>query len=416
VTNFLHDRLRIERDGGVMPNMHRPLRIVVPIHSLEPGGVERVALGLAAEWDRAGHHVTVVLGRAGSPHLVSAPDLRYWQIPTRRSTAPYETAWMIHCLTHYLVENRADILFCPGNTYSIVGAAMRVILGQSCPPIVLKVSNALDRRDMGPLMRAAYATWLRIHGSVFDRLVALSAPMQREIVRTTRAYPEQLAVISNPILTRERLHALGQLPPHAPSPFRTRYLSAGRLTRQKNFPLLLRAFARGARREDTLVIAGEGPERPALERLISHLGIKDRVSLPGHLPMIDGELAKADAFVLSSDYEGLPGVVVEAMAAGLPVIATESSICMAELLDYGRQGLLVPPGDEQALARAIHDVDRFDFNSARSRAIASRFIIDSAAQEYVVMMANLRTQSEAARRERLDLSTLVTSRPWQRSL
>lgn len=394
--------------------MQGSLRIAVPIHSLEPGGVERVALGLASEWDRAGHKVTIVLGRPGSANLCSAPPLDYWQISTRLSTASWETPWMVHCLYSYLVENRIDVLFCPGNTYAVVAAAMKLLLGEHAPPMVLKVSNALRRPDMPPLMRRGYDTWLRVQGGLFDRLIALSEPMQREIRETTLAQPGQVALIANPVLPRKRLRQLAQVERRPASVWGTRYLTAGRLVPQKNYPMLLRAFARAARPADTLTIAGEGPERGALEALAAQLGITGQLRLPGHVASIDPLLAEADAFVLSSDYEGLPGVVVEALAAGLPVLATDCCVSMPCLLDHGRTGLLVPAGDELSFAEGLAAIRQFSTDPRRARQIAAAYELEGAAARYIEVMTDVVRQRERDRRRKLAVSCLSPQPPRHR--
>ena len=381
--------------------MQGPLRITIPIHSLDPGGVERVALGLASEWDRAGHQVTIVLGRSASANLCSAPPLNYWQIPTRLPTASWETPWMIHCLLSYLLDHRSDVLFFPGNTYAVVGAAIKLLLGDHAPPMVLKVSNALNRPDMSPIMRRGYASWLRIQGNVFDRLVGLSEPMQREICSTTLAACQRVPVIANPIITRKRLAHLARIEHGPGSVWKTHYLAAGRLVLQKNFAMLLRAFAHAARPHDILTIAGEGPERGPLEQLAAHLGIAQQVRFPGHLATIDPLLAQADVFVLSSDYEGLPGVVVEALAAGLPVLATDCCVSMPCLLDEGRTGLLVQRGDEQQFSRGLVRIRQFQPDRARARAIAATYEVEGAAHRYLEMMAELsRSHRRATERKR----------------
>lgn len=386
--------------------MTRSLRIAVPIHSLEPGGVERVAFGLASEWERAGHKVTIVLGRSGSANLCSAPPLDYWQIPTRLSTASWETPWMVHCLYSYLVENRVDVIFCPGNTYAVVAAAIKLLLGEHAPPMVLKVSNALHRPDMSQAMQRGYDAWLRVQGRLFDRLVGLSEPMQREIREMTRALPHQIATIANPVLNRKRLGQLARIERRPASVWGTRYLAAGRLVPQKNYPMLLRAFARTGRPADTLTIAGEGPERAALERLAGELGIAGQLSFTGHLASIDPLLREADAFILSSDYEGLPGVVVEALAAGLPILATDCCVSMACLLDSGRTGLLVKTGCEQSFADGLAAIRQFATDPHRARKIAAGYELENAAARYTEMMIDLIRQRERERRHKLALSCL----------
>ncbi|MCT2399558.1 glycosyltransferase [Novosphingobium mangrovi (ex Huang et al. 2023)] len=394
--------------------MQGPLRITIPIHSLDPGGVERVALGLAVEWQRAGHDVTVVLGRSGSPNLCTAPPLDYWRIPTRFPTASWETPWMVHCLFTYLLTHRSDVLFCPGNTYAVVAAAMKVLLGEHAPPMVLKVSNALNRPDMSPIMRRGYASWLRVQGKVFDRLVSLSEPMQREICEATRVSGDQVPVIANPVITRKRLQHLAKIERTSGSVWNTDYLAAGRLVPQKNFSLMLRAFARAARPHDTLTIAGDGPERGALEQLAGSLGIAEQVHFSGHLASIDPLLAEADAFVLSSDYEGLPGVVVEALAAGLPVLATDCCVSMPCLLDQGRTGLLVRRDDENAFAEGLVRIRQFKTDPKRARTIAATYEVEGAARRYLDMMTELSRSHRRETERRRDLSLLSPHTTRQR--
>ncbi|MDF2640049.1 MAG: glycosyl transferase family 1 [Novosphingobium lindaniclasticum] len=396
--------------------MKDALKIVIPIHSLDPGGVERVALGLAGHWQRAGHQVTIVLGRPGCDRLASAPPLDYWQIPSRLSTASWETPWMVYCLYSYLIEHRADVLFLPGNTYAVVGAAMKLLLGDHGPPMALKVSNTFHRPDMPALLRQGYGIWLRAQGRLFERLVGLSEPMAREIRQATGATSSRIDVIANPILPRSRLRALGKLDRRAPSIWGTRYLTAGRLVPQKNHAMLLRAFARAARPSDTLTIAGEGPGRSALEQLAAESGIADRVRLAGHVASIDPLLEQADAFVLSSDYEGLPGVVVEALAAGLPVLSTDCCASMRCLVEDGRTGLLVPRDDEAAFAEGLARIREFRGDAQHARTIAARYEVADAADRYIDMMMTLRRERESRRRHDRELSTWARHAPWRRSL
>lgn len=412
--------MRETRIDGVSGTMQSPLRIAVPIHSLEPGGVERVALGLAAQWRAAGHDVTIVLGRKGNAGyggagLCSAPALDYWSVPTRLSTASWETPWMIHTLYSFLMERRIDVLFCAGNTYAVVGAAMKLLLGSHTPAMVLKVSNALDRPDMAPPMRGAYDVWLRAQGSTFDALVALSEPMRREVRERMRAEAGQVQVIANPILTRRRLIQLGRIRHGAPSAWGMRYLAAGRLAPQKNFALMLRAFATASRAEDRLTIAGDGPERSRLQALCRQLGIADRVTFAGHVAAVDPLLEQADALLLSSDYEGLPGVVVEALAAGLPILATDCCVSMASLVEHERTGLLVPPRDAGAFAQGIVRLRDMRGDPDRARTVAARYELESAAARYVELMRDVGQRREQDRRRDLAISTLAPCRSLRRS-
>ena len=135
-------------------------------------------------------------------------------------------------------------------------------------------------------------------------------------------------------------------------------VSVGRLAKQKNFPLLFQAFQIVRQTVDArLIILGEGKERKALERLIHQLGIEDSVSLAGYSPNPWASMAKADLFVLASDEEPFGLVIVEAMACGLPVIATDAiGGGPKSILDHGKYGILVPTNDSHALSKAMTEI------------------------------------------------------------
>jgi glycosyltransferase involved in cell wall biosynthesis len=188
-----------------------------------------------------------------------------------------------------------------------------------------------------------------------DCVVGVSAGVAEDLVRDVGVDPSKVRVIYNPIVTPDLEESASAPVPHPwfedGSPV---FVAAGRLRPQKDFPTLLRAFARlqgshGAR----LVILGEGPERQSLEALTSELGIDGDVELPGATPNPYAYMARATAFVLSSRWEGLPTVLVEALRCGATVIATDCPSGSREILADGRYGTLVPVGDVAALAEAM---------------------------------------------------------------
>ncbi len=132
-------------------------------------------------------------------------------------------------------------------------------------------------------------------------------------------------------------------------------VAVGRLNEQKGFDVLIEAFAEiAAKAEDwQLLIYGDGPLRGALEAQIAGLGLAEQVKLMGTTDTPGAWVEGANLFVLSSRYEGFPNVLGEAMAAGLPIIATDCDFGPAEMIEHARSGLLVPPGDAAALARAM---------------------------------------------------------------
>lgn len=163
--------------------------------------------------------------------------------------------------------------------------------------------------------------------------------------------PERVWVIPNPAVAAEQVATSedrGSSAAHT-------VVSAGRLHHQKGFDLLLEAFALSARKHPTwsLLILGEGPERGTLRARASSLGISDRVEMPGVSHELGAALASADLFVLSSRWEGFPNVLLEAMAAGLPVVSFDCPSGPAEIITQDENGILVRPEDAGALAGAM---------------------------------------------------------------
>jgi glycosyltransferase involved in cell wall biosynthesis len=131
----------------------------------------------------------------------------------------------------------------------------------------------------------------------------------------------------------------------------------GRLVAQKDHDTLLRAFAvSGLAGRAHLLILGEGPLRPKLEALAAQLRITDDVCFAGAVPDVYPYLRRATGFVLSSRYEGLPLALVEALSAGLPIVAVDCLTGPAEILQGGRLGRLVSAGDTDGLAQAMKDM------------------------------------------------------------
>ncbi len=371
----------------------QPLRILTFLHSFEPGGVERVALRLHEAWRAQGHDARLVLGRTAGAMKREWPGLEYDVLgPEAIPSAAWETLWMIALLPRAIRRIRPDVLFCAGNSYTVVAVAMRLLLGKACPPIVAKISNDLTRSDLPAPARPLYRLWLRIQGRMLNRLVGMAPPMREEIGTLMRAEDARIAVIDDPSLAEadiQRLAAAREAAKAAPRAPGRRFLAIGRLAAQKNFALLIDAFARMAGPDDRLAIIGEGSARRALEAQIARLGLSGKVRMPGHVSPLDAELAAADALVLSSEYEGVPAVVAEALAAGLPVVSTRCSVSMEDMLGGGRFGLLVPVGDASALAQAMEDIAKLKFDEAVARDQSRRFTVEIASHGYLALMEGL---------------------------
>ena len=167
-------------------------------------------------------------------------------------------------------------------------------------------------------------------------------------------------------------------------------LSAGRLARVKDFPSLLRAFRRVSRnRQVRLIILGEGNWRKRLEKMIRKMDMETIVSLPGWVSNPYAFMSRASMFVLSSKFEGLGNVLIEALACGCPCVSTNCPAGPAEILDNGRFGPLVPVGNDSALAEAMERVLDSPPDKDALLARAQEFSFDASVELYERMIVNL---------------------------
>ncbi len=316
--------------------------ITLLIADLGPGGAQRVLTWLANRWSASGRVVelwTLDDGRA-PPHHPLDDRVRLRSLGLARASsgtldAALAIARRIGALRTALATGRPDPVVSFVDTTNVVAAIAAAAAGR---PIV--VSERID-----PHEHRIGRAWTAVRPWAY-RLA------DRIVVQTDRA-----RAYFGPALAARTVRIPNPVPARATTiaPGGDGVVAMGRLDRQKGFDLLLEAFARAAasRPGIRLTIWGEGPERPALEALRDRLGLRDAVRLPGVTRDPEGAIREADAFVLSSRYEGFPNVLCEALAAGVPAIAFDCPAGPSEILDGGRAGVLVPAGDVDALAAAV---------------------------------------------------------------
>ena len=242
---------------------------------------------------------------------------------------------------------RPDLLFCPGNRYTGVTALARLRLGRAAPPIVGKVSNALVRPELSQGAAWRYRRWLRLHPRFLTHAVAMTPAMAAEAMAEMGMSPERVSVIANP--------PARTIPGAAPVALpEGRYLiGVGRLEPQKRWDRLLTALPQLADKQVKLLLLGEGGARGTLEAQVAALGLGDRVTMPGHAGDPLPALRSAAVAVLTSDYEGVPGVLREALSVGTPVVSTESSVAVREIVHAPELGTVVEREDGAALVGAL---------------------------------------------------------------
>jgi glycosyltransferase involved in cell wall biosynthesis len=287
-------------------------------------------------------------------------------------------------LERYLAERAPTALLAAGHRANLLAARQ----SGGDVRILLSVHNALTPglQRLNPLRRWGRLRALRRWYPQAKGIICVSQGVADELRELVPAAKDRIHTRYNPIPTADAICDT-ELHPWLVKPEQPVILGAGRLTRQKGFEALIRAFAQVEHRPlPRLLILGEGPERPHLLQLAGQLGIAERVALPGFVPNPRTQMAAASVFVLSSHWEGFGNVLVEAMAAGTPVLSTDCPSGPQEILANGHFGPLVPVADVEAMALAIQQMLIKPTPAATLRARAADFAPERIAAQYLALL------------------------------
>ncbi|HEY8363833.1 MAG TPA: glycosyltransferase, partial [Tissierellaceae bacterium] len=229
-----------------------------------------------------------------------------------------------------------------------------------------------------------------------DAVIAVSEGVAKDLTQIIGLPAEKVKVIYNPVITPEIFKKAEEPIKHpwfAPGELPV-ILGVGRLTKQKDFITLIRAFDI-VRKEypSRLVILGEGEERPELEALVQELDLEQYVNMPGFVENPFSYMKKAAVFVLSSRWEGLPNVLIQALALGIPVVSTACPSGPTEILEKGKLGRLVPVGNEVIMAKAILEElkkqNKSGLNECVQNNIFKRFHINKITESYLTLIQGM---------------------------
>ena len=328
-----------------------PIAFYVP--SLTVGGAERVTVTVANGLADRGYAVDLLVPYyEGSFVEEVSDDVTVFDLETPRVPGVGVGA-SVPRLVSYLRRRSPAVVFSQ-MTYTSSVCLLAHWLAGSDAVVVPVVHNTLGI-DESPKDRVA--RWLgALAGRRADRFAAVSEGAAESVVDRLHVDAEEVSVLHNPIPVSEVRERSRQPVDHpwVASDEHDVVLGVGRLDSQKDFPTFLRAFRRVHERrpETRAVIVGRGPERETLETLAGELGTEEVVSFAGYVDNPYGYMAGADVLTMSSVHEGLPTVLIEALACGCPVVSTDCPSGPRTILDDGRYGPLVPVGDERALADA----------------------------------------------------------------
>jgi len=376
------------------------MRIGLFFSGLAGGGTQRRMLLLAHGLLARGHAVTIAVGSAAGPFRAELPaGARLVELGGAGRRLPllrrHRGLWVplaLPALTAWLRAAPLDVLLASSTPANLVAALARARAATGLPlALVLNLPPSAVAARLGPLRRPLLALLRRAYGSA-DGLIAISAGVAADAARTLGLDRDRIAVVANPV-DAARIARAAALPPVHPwlAPGAPPVLLAvGKLQPQKDYPTLLRAFA-GLRqqRPARLVVLGEGPGRASLERLAGELGIAADLAFLGFVAEPFGWMARAAVVVSSSRFEGFSNVLVEALAAGATIVATDCPHGPRDVLADGACGRLVPVGDPPALARALVAALDDPADPARQRARARAFSPDAALDGYLAVLRRL---------------------------
>lgn len=394
-----------------------PARLAVFMPSLTGGGAERILLQVASGIAARGYEVDLLLSRVKGSHDAQIPpglepvrlarcsDLRgramaaaaagkAWPGLLKPVILPAKSSWALRylpALAAYLAERRPVAMLSANSWPNLVAIWARRVAAVETRIVVServhlseRVSQLNDKwrwRHLPDLIHANYPEAAAI--------IAVSQGVADDLMRAADLAPGSAVAVPNPVVTAELL-AQAEEPnsdPWLAAGEPPLVLAVGRLHPQKDFPTLIRAFARArAVRPLRLVILGEGAERGRLERLCAELGVAGDVRLPGFAANPFSYMSRSAVFALSSAYEGLPGVLIQALACGCPSVSTDCPSGPAEILENGRLGALVPVGDDRALADAILHTLQSPADRALLRNKGLDFAADPAIERYLSIM------------------------------
>ena len=353
------------------------------IPTMHGGGAERVVINLLEGKTAHNLPLELVLASAEGPYLDKIPDsVRLIDLKAGRVFTS------ILPLVKYLRTHKPKVLISHMGHANVIALIANYLSGTNTPIIVVEHNtfSAATPKNRRAKLVAPMMKWLYPYA---DSVVTVSQAAAHDLEQGLGLPANSVQTIYNPIVS-DRLTVQAQQKPDHPwlqpnSP--PVAIAVGRLTEQKDFTTLIKAFAVVRQSQDArLIILGEGELRPQLEALIKELNLTDTVALPGFVTNPYAYLKAAQAFILSSRWEGLPTVLVEAMACGTPVIATDCPSGPREILAGGKYGSLVPVGDDCALAEAIKQIFTQSLTAETLQKRSQEFSIENSVAQYLQLI------------------------------
>ncbi|RDY27391.1 glycosyltransferase [Romboutsia weinsteinii] len=363
-------------------------KIALFIPTLEIGGAEKVMINLAKGFSELGYDIDIILVKAKGDYLKQVPkSVNIVDLNSKSAMASISslTTYLVNAKPYALISaiENCNVAALIAKKRAKVDTKVIVTIHTTLSRILEDVKNIKVKLNM-ILQKKLYKR--------ADKIVAVANNTAEDAAKVLGILRDDIDVIYNPIINDELINKSKE---NVSGKFFNQegvknLLAVGRLNEAKGFDTLIKGFnlLLKQRTDVRLTILGEGEKRPELEQIIDELGINDYVDMPGFCENPYAYMSKCSIFVLSSKWEGLSNVIIEAMSCGARIISTDCKSGPKEILDNGRYGKLVPVGDEQEICKGIIEVLNNDIIFEDYNNHLDKFKFDKIINEYIELIYN----------------------------
>lgn len=368
--------------------MKKQNEITIVLENLAGGGAERCLVNLMNYLAEKGWIINLILVKQEGAFLKQLSNrVRIHDLRARN------LYFSIFPLIRYLKKNTPAVVLSSLDVMNLI-TLLAVRLARVDTKTIIQVVNFVSKQKRSPIKKMLEKILLTYLYPWANQIVILSKDAAIDLANYAHIPHEKIRTIYSPVITMEIKKKAKENPPHPwfQDPTIPIILAIGRLNAQKNFSRLLRVFRKIIdETEARLIILGEGEERELLNTEIRSLGLTADVDMPGFVDNPYAFLTNTSVFALSSDYEGLAGVLIEALACGAPIVSVDCESGPREVLNNGKYGFIVPMKNEELFAKQIIETIKGNKKQV-PEAWLDQFTVEYSAQEYIRLFENINPQ------------------------